>query len=171
MSYRECKNLVVITGISCQGKTYISAKLRDKYKLHIIHMDLLYHYDKTKPRTQAEFGVLDDLKKEFIKKQRRKMTETTIIEGTQIGNQAELDMFVEELDFDGEVYKFRIDSPNIKEQFKSKHPKDTEKIYNGITKSFNSLYSLTGVVIVIKDLEDIIKFLEDEDNVHLSRPY
>ena len=154
----KCKNLIIITGVSCEGKTYVSVKLREKCGFYIIHTDWFYHPLDRKP-LECKVGEENEEKNRLIREQIPMMTETTIIEGSHIGNREELDIFKRELEFYGNVYLFKVTSPNLKEQFVSKHKKDTEQEFIAIQKWFDKIYNLRDVFIV-EGAEDIINFLE-----------
>jgi len=165
----ECKNLIVITGTSCQGKTYITWKLRGRYGIHSIHTDMIYTPDDGRPPSTAKMGELDKVKEDYLKAQIPLMTETTILEGSHAGNQAELDLIKEVLGFNGKAYQFRVESPNYEKQFNDKYKYASEKKKKMIKNWCKSLYNLQGVTMIVSGEEEIVKFLEDEENVYLSR--
>jgi len=153
----KCKNLILITGTSCVGKTPIAVRLSERYGFYIIHTDLLYHpLDREKYK-----GVVGDdsiEKRGFIRKHKKLMTETTIIEGSHIGNTRELEIFLRELDFNGEVYKFKVETPNHKTYFRKKHKVEVEKKWEEIKKWWDSIYDWDNAIIV-ENCEDIVNFL------------
>jgi hypothetical protein len=157
----KCKNLIIITGISCQGKTYISNQLYKKYGFYVIHTDWFYHPLDREP-LKCQVGEENKEKNKLIRQQRPMMTETTIREGSHIGNRKELEIFKRELSFNGKVYMFEINSPNLQGQFKNKHKEQSDKNWNDIQKWFNKIYDLKDVVIV-ENIEEIINFLETQN--------
>jgi hypothetical protein len=164
----KCKNLVVITGMSCQGKTFVSVKLREECGFYIIHTDLLYHPLDREP-IECNVGEESEDKNRFIREQIPLLTETTIIEGSHIGNSKELDIFIRELDFDGEVYVFRVNSPDHELYFKNKHKEQSRENWGSIKKWWDSIYDLRSAIIV-EGYEDIINFLEIKNgSICLSR--
>lgn len=154
----ECKNLIIITGISCQGKTYTAMELQKKCGFYVIHTDWFYH-PLDREGLKCQVGEEDLEKNKLIREQIPLLTETTVIEGSHVGNQQELDIIIRELDFYGNLYIFKIESPNLKEQFKSKHKGNTRENWIGISKWFKSIYNIRNA-IVVKGAEDIINFLE-----------
>jgi adenylate kinase family enzyme len=164
----KCKNLIIIIGTSCQGKSYIAKQLRDKYGFYIIHTDQFYHPLDREP-VKCVVGEENEEKNDFIKKQIPNITETTIIEGSHIGNQRELDIFVRELGFDGNIYKFEVRSDKLKEQFASKYKENVEEKFIEIESWFNKIYDLKDVVIV-KSADGIVNFLKIKDgHICISR--
>jgi len=86
------------------------------------------------------------------------MTETTIIEGSHIENTRELEIFLRELDFNGEVYKFKVETPNHKTYFRKKYKVEVEKKWEEIKKWWDSIYDWDNAIIV-ENCEDIVNFL------------
>jgi len=41
--------LIVLTGVTCNGKTYIATELRKRFGWYVIYTDLYYHPMKGKP--------------------------------------------------------------------------------------------------------------------------
>lgn len=157
----KCKNLIVITGMSCQGKTYIALELKRRCGFYTIHTDMFYHPLKGKSKNSL-VGVEDGKKTRWIRKHKPNLTETAVLEGSHIGNRAELDIFLRELAFNGDVFLFRVKSPNLEAQFKGKHGDMWEENWKGITRWFNNIYNLRDVIIV-ESVEDIVNFLEIKD--------
>lgn len=152
--------------MSCQGKTHIALELKEKCNAYIIHTDWFYHpLDKKPPTTLV--GNKSKEKREFIRSQIPNLKETTIIEGSHIGNQRELEIFVEELEYFGKVYCFKVESPNHKEYFAKKHKENTDDKFNSIGRWFNKIYNLREAYIVSSS-QEIFNLLEEE-NVCISR--
>jgi hypothetical protein len=161
----KCKNLIIITGMSCQGKTHIAVELREKCGAYIIHTDQFYYpLDKKPPTTLV--GNESKEKSEFITAQIPYLKETTIIEGSHIGNKKELDIFIRELGYDGKVYCFKIENPRLKEYFATKYKENTEQLFEGIQKRFDSIYDLEECYTVSSATE-IFNILKDKD-VYIS---
>lgn len=96
------KVMIVITGLTCNGKSYMTYKIRDKYKLIAIHTDSFYSpLDGNIPNSKV--GVDDKVKREYFTRQKEEIGDVFIVEGSHVGNQKELDLYKEYLDFDGEV--------------------------------------------------------------------
>lgn len=163
----ECKNLIIITGMSCQGKTYIATELQKRYGFYVIYTDWFYSPLEGKP-LECRVGEEDEEKSRLIRKQKPFLTETTIIDGSHIGNKKELEIFVRELGFDGNVYAFAVESPNLRKRFESKYKEHAEENWEGITKWFKEIYDLENA-ITVESAEDIINFLKIENgNICLS---
>lgn len=162
----ECKNLIVLTGMSCQGKTHIAVRLRELCGFHIISTDIFYHpIGKPKPRCQV--GSESPKKNEFIRSHKPLLTETTIIEGSHIGNRKELNIYKRELEFTGDVLCFKVNSPRHKEFFAMKHGENSQEEFGKIKSWFDSIYNLREVYIV-ESAEEVISLLDDK-YVCLSR--
>lgn len=165
-------NLIVITGISSQGKTYISVDLKKRFGYYIIHTDQFYRLNRLKGSEKQNLivGEESDVKEELLKSYLPDVTETTIIEGSHIGNQKELDIFIKGIKFEGNIYKFIVDSSNIKKQFQSKHKETSKSNWIGINKWFEGIYDLKDV-IEIEFVADLVKFLkiDNEGIIRLSR--
>lgn len=157
----KCKRLIVITGMSCQGKTHIALELNSLRGYYIIHTDWFYHPIGMEG-LKCNVGEESKKKNELIKQQIPLLTKTTIIEGSHIGNQKELGIFIRELEFDGEVYCFKVESPNHKEYFAKKHTENTEQVFENIQKWFNEIYNLEEVCLV-SSAEEILSLLENKD--------
>ena len=157
----KCKNLILITGMSCVGKTPIAVRLSERYGFYIIHTDLLY-YPLDREKYKGVVGDDSIEKRGFIRKHKKLMTETTIIDGSHIGNQKELNIFVRELGFNGNIYKFEVRSDKLREQFAGKYKENVEKKFVEIESWFNKIYDLRDVVVV-KSADDIVNFLKEKD--------
>ena len=164
----ECKNLIIITGVSCQGKTYIAMELKKRFGYYVIHTDWFYHPLEGKS-VNGYVGGESEEKNEAIKEQKHLLTETTIIEGSHIGSKEELSIFVRELGFSGNIYIFKIESENIKEWFQNKHPEKTEEVWNRINSWFNKIYNVNGNVV--STVEEIINILgiDEYGDICISR--
>lgn len=157
----KCKNLIIITGMSCQGKSYIARQLGDKYGFYIVYTDWFYSPLGKKGLT-CEAGEESEEKNKLIREQIPMLTETTIIDGSHIGNQKELNIFVRELGFNGNIYKFEVRSDKLREQFAGKYKENVEKKFVEIESWFNKIYDLRDVVVV-KSADDIVNFLKEKD--------
>ena len=165
---KEIKNLIIITGFSSQGKSYISAELKKRFKYYVIHTDEFYQGKRKE--LGMKVGEPDEHKTKLLKEYRPHATETTIVEGSHIGNKKELDIFIKELDFNGNIYSFIVESPNIEKQFKSKHKERSDINWIGIRKWFGTVYDLDNIA-KIEVVDDLVKFLQldNEGIIHLSR--
>lgn len=157
----KCERLIVITGMSCQGKTHIATELNKKCGWYVIHTDWFYH-PISKEGLKTPVGEEDERKDKLIREQRRLLTKTTVIEGSHIGNTNELEIFKRELGFKGKVYLFKVDSDKHLEYFATKHKVDTEKEYEHIKKWFNSIYDWK-IAHLISDAQEILSFVDIDD--------
>ena len=164
----ECKNLIIITGVSCQGKTHIAKELRRRFGFYLFHTDWFYH-PLAREIPKIWVGGESKDKNEFIGIRKNLFTKTTIIEGSHIGSKEELAIFVRELGFSGAIYIFKIESENIKEWFQNKHPEKTEEVWNRINSWFNKIYNVNGNVV--STVEEIINILgiDEYGDICISR--
>lgn len=162
----KCKNLIIITGVSCQGKTYVTFDLKNKCdkKIYSIHTDQMY-LPEDGNGLQCPVGAEDEEKSAMLREYKPFLTETTIIEGSHIANQNELDIFIRELEFEGKIYKFRVEIPDeveLERRARSKYGGNYDKVWQGCKNWFKKIYNLRGVVVV-ESAENIINFLEIKD--------
>ena len=155
----KCNKLVVITGLSCEGKTTMAVELRDRFGYHIIHTDTMY-LPIGRKGLSCQVGEEDEEKNGLIREHLHMLTETTIIEGSHIGNQKELDIFIRELGFEGKIYIFRISSPHTRERFNAKYKEESEELWVKLNDWFIRIYDLKGVHVV-ESVEEVIDILRD----------
>jgi len=158
----KCKNLVIITGVTCNGKTHMTLELKKLTGWYSIHTDMFYHPLTGKPPRGSIVGKNSSDKVNFIKKLYPNLTETTIIEGSHIGNKAELELFKKYLGFNGNTYLFKAENKNFNKWYAKKYPGgNSEKII------VDSIYDLE-VDKIISNTEEMINFLKEKD-VYISR--
>ena len=152
--------------MSCQGRTHIAVELRERFGFHIIHTDTMYH-PIGREGLKCQVGQESEEKNRLIREQRSLVTRTTIIEGSHIGNKQELDIFTRELAFLGDIYTFTVRSPNIQQQFISKHGVNSESEYEHISKWFKGIYNLDSAYVV-SSVNEILNLIDEED-VYIPR--
>jgi len=144
--------LILLCGESCQGKTHIAHQLHKKYGFYIIYTDSFY-YPLNGLRPNSIVGVRDEAKTAYIRQFIPHLTETTIIDGSPMGNKAEVDIWTSELNVKN-AYNFRVKSPNYLANFLTKHPKEELwEIYNW----YESIHDYDSVII--QNVDDIERFL------------
>lgn len=158
-------DLIVLTGMSCQGKTYIANRLRDKFGLHVIYTDNYYH-PIGREGLKCQVGEECEQKNILIRQQIPLLTPITIIDGSHVGNSKELSIFTRELGARN-VYKFAVRSDRHKEWFATKHTQNTDSEFEQISKWYNTIFDLEDVQVVSSS-DDVVKLLQEKD-VYLSR--
>lgn len=167
----NCRNLILITGESCQGKTYIAITLKERCGFYTIHTDNFYspYWD---PPVKSAVGEEDEQKTKLLQEYKKHLTETTVIEGSHIGNRKELEIFVRDLEFDGEIYAFKAECSNeeIKRKaYEEKYGKGNEHIWKSNAEWFRKIYNLKEA-IVVESPEEVLNFLEIHDgNICIPR--
>jgi hypothetical protein len=161
------KNLIIITGVTCNGKTYITLELKKLTGWYSIHTDMFYHPMKGKQPNGSIVGKISSNKINFIKSHCPNLTETVIIEGSHIGNKAELEIFKKYLGFNGKVYIVRVESENFMEWYRSKYPHLKDKDAETFVNWFNSIHDLE-VDKVVHNTEELVNFLQEKD-VYIPR--
>lgn len=166
----ECKNLIIITGESCQGKTPITLELKERCGFYTIHTDNFYSPYWDAP-VKSPIGVEDETRNKLIRQHRERLTKTTVIEGGHIGDKDELDIFTRELEFNGKLYVFKIvcyDKEELKRRHVEKYGEGKNWIWESNAEWFRKIYNLRDAVVV-ESTEEIINFLEIHDgNICLS---
>jgi hypothetical protein len=165
----KCKNLVIITGVTCNGKTHITLELKKITGWHSIHTDMFYHPMTGKSPKGSVVGRDNSDKVNFIKKHYPNLTETTIIEGSHIGNKAELELFKKYLGFNGKVYVLKVESENYMKWYRGKYPhhENKEEMAKSYIKWFDNINDLE-IDKIVSNTDDVINFLK-EKNVYIPR--
>ena len=158
-------DLIVLTGMSCQGKTHIATELNKKCGWYVIHTDWFYHFSG-KEGLKWQVGEECEQKSMLIRQQIPLLTPITIIDGSHVGNTKELNIFIRELGARN-VYKFAVRSDRHKEWFATKHTQNTNSEFEQISKWYNTIFDLEDVQVVCSS-DDVVKLLQEKD-VYLSR--
>lgn len=58
-------NMIIVTGISGSGKSFLSQELYEKYKYEIISFDMIFDYEEGRERTKLELKILNGFKKKY----------------------------------------------------------------------------------------------------------
>jgi hypothetical protein len=133
-------------------------ELQKRCGFYVIHTDTFYH-PLGGNGLKCQVGEEAEEKNKMIREYRNLITKTTVIEGSHIGNKQELEIFARELEFEGNLYAFKVESPRIQEQFKSKHKEEAERNWEVLNKWFGKIYNLKEA-IVVENAEEVINFLE-----------
>lgn len=159
MSTKRTKNLIVIVGAGCNGKTPMAIGLGEKCSMYVVHTDSFFlPPDGNKP--PSILGVEDSVKIEYIKHHKKELTETSILEGSHAANSKELDIWIKHLGIDGWVLVLEAKSPYFTKWVKEKW---------GVRKGFDwekyilDIYSDMADIEpdgVITCTEDLYKFLK-----------
>lgn len=164
------RTMIVITGLTCSGKTYMVDKLKRRYKWESIHTDSFYFpFDGNKPNSKV--GVDDELKRKYFE-ENAPVGDIFIIEGCHAGNQKELDLYKRYLGFHGNIIIFEARSipDNFEKWFAvkySSHSEDLETQKKKLKEHWQSIYDVE-VNQVVHSWREINRYIR-ENNVYISR--
>ncbi len=153
------KNLIVIIGPGCNGKTYITARLSERYQFFSLHTDSFYHPLKG-DQPSSVVGVVDDEKIKYIESQKKFLQQNNILEGSHAANTKELEIWTKHLEIDGNITIIEVQHPNFGEWLRKKHGEWARESY--LIDYYNGMADIEPEVVV-SSVDEVVNFLKQKD--------
>ena len=168
MKSDTAKNLIVITGAGCNGKTYVTKQLSIQYMFYSMHIDSFYSpLNGQVPNSVV--GVEDEAKIQHIESLKESLIQNNILEGSYGSNDKELAIWVKYLGIDGDVIVIEVKNENCSKWLLEKHGEGVSM--QSVNDYYQSMANIPPEAIVTTE-DDVINFLKQKDGILcIPRPH